>query len=151
MAIYAWDYIGLRSNFRLIPICENPVLESMITENTLTSSGAKNSETPRTMNWNALEELQVNALMKERARHLEATRQFANYKLTSLRNNFNNRRIVLERIISEAESPKLINMHTAELANARERFELKTAEIMAQIENADIHSTLIANGIISVR
>ena len=151
MAIYAWDYIGLRSNFRLIPICENPVLESMITENILTSSGAKNSETPRTMNWNALEELQVNALMKERARHLEATRQFANYKLTSLRNNFNNRRIVLERIISEAESPKLINMHTAELANARERFELKTAEIMAQIENADIHSTLIANGIISVR
>ena len=151
MAIYAWDYIGLRSNFRLVPVCENAVLETMLPEYIMTASEAEKTESRKNMDWNALEEKQVTSLMKERERHMEATRQFAKYKVESLRNNFNNRRIVLERKISESQSPKLINMHSSELATARERFELKNAEIAKQVANADIHSTLIANGIITVR
>lgn len=140
-AIYAWDYIGLRSNFRLVPVCENEVLESMLPEYIMTAAEAEKTELRVDADWNVLEVKQVAALMKERETHLETTRQFANYKLESLQNSFNNRKNVLERKISESQSQSLINMYSSELATARERFELKHTEIMKQVENADIHST----------
>ena len=42
-------------------------------------------------------------------------------------------------------------MRSAELDNAEQRYKKKVAEIESKIAQADIHTTLIANGIITVK
>ena len=41
-------------------------------------------------------------------------------------------------------------MYTSELESATETYELKVAEIRKKVDQTDIHTTLIANGILEV-
>ena len=57
----------------------------------------------------------------------------------------------MERKIAEAGDDRIATMHRFELENATQRYQQKVAEIEAKIAKADIHTTLIANGIITVK
>lgn len=151
MSIYAWDYTGVQSNFRLVAICDEPRIASELPEYIITASAVNYPSKLKGNVWDSLEEEHVRQWQEAREQHASATRQAASYKLESLKNNFRNRRIVLERKIAEAEDERIRTMHRSELENARQRFELKVSEIEAQIARADIHTTLIANGVITVK
>lgn len=75
--------------------------------------------------------------------------QFVNIGL--LKNNYQNRKLVLERLIAEATDDRIAVSRRSELENATQRYQQKVAEIEAKIAKADIHTTLIANGIITVK
>ena len=87
----------------------------------------------------------------EKAQHATSTRQIASYKLESIKNNFQNRKMVLERKIAEDDDERIATMHRVELENATQRYQQRVSEIEAKIATADIHTTLIANGVITVK
>ena len=151
MSIYAWDYVGIKSNFKLIAICQNEQIKMELPEYILTASAVNYEANVDESTWDALEEEHVSMWRQEKEKHIQSTRQIANFKLESIRNNFRNRKLVLERNIAEAIDNRIATMRKAELENATEKFEQKVAEIEAQITRADIHTTLIANGIITVK
>lgn len=151
MSIYAWNYVGIRSNFRLITICEEEKIAAELPDYILTASAVDYPTKLKKDAWDALETKHIHLWQEEKARHAQSTRQTASYKLESLKNNYHNRRLVLERKIAEDDDDRISLMHRMELENATQRFEQKTAEIEAQINRADIHTTLVANGIITVK
>lgn len=151
ISIYAWDYVGIRSNFRLVAICEEPRIAAELPEYILTATAVDYSSKLKPEAWNALEEHHVRMWQTEKAQHTESTRQVARYKLESLKNNYRNRKLVLERKIAEAGDDRIAIMHRSELENATQRYQQKVAEIEAKIAKADIHTTLIANGVITVK
>ena len=59
--------------------------------------------------------------------------------------------MVLERNIAEDDDDRIAVMHRVELENATQRYQQRVAEIEARIATADIHTTLIANGVITVK
>ena len=151
MSIYAWDYVGIRSNFKLVAICEEPRIAAELPEYILTAAAVDYSSKLKPEAWDALEEHHVRMWQAEKAQHTESTRQVARYKLESLKNNYRNRKLVLERKIAEAGDERIATMHRSELENATQRYQQKVAEIEAKIAKADIHTTLIANGVITVK
>ena len=58
---------------------------------------------------------------------------------------------MLERNIAEALDDRIAVMRRSELENATQKYNQKVAEIESQIAKADIHTTLIANGVITVK
>ena len=56
----------------------------------------------------------------------------------------------IEQQIKEAYDENIIRMKQSELENATERYEAKVASIKQQIAQSDIHTTLIANGVIRI-
>ena len=150
-SIYAWDYVGIRSNFKLVTVCENQQLSDELPEYILTANEVDYPTEINDDSWTALEEKHVAIWQTEKKKHADSTRQVASYKLESLKNNFRNRRLVLERKIAEADDERIVKMRSAELDNAEQRYKKKVAEIESQIAQADIHTTLIANGIITVK
>ena len=151
MSIYAWDYVGIRSNFKLVAICEEPRIAAELPEYILTAAAVDYSSKLKPEVWDALEEHHVQMWQAEKAQHTESTRQVARYKLESLKNNYRNRKLVLERKIAEAGDERIATMHRSELENATQRYQQKVSEIEAKIAKADIHTTLIANGVITVK
>ena len=151
MSIYAWDYVGIRSNFKLVAICEEPRIATELPEYILTASAVEYSSKLKPEAWDALEERHVQMWQVEKAQHTESTRQVARYKLESLKNNYRNRKLVLERKIADALDERIATMHRSELESATQRYQQKAAEIEAKIVKADIHTTLIANGVITVK
>lgn len=151
MSIYAWDYVGIRSNFKLVAICEEPRIAAELPEYILTAAAVDYSSKLKPEVWDALEEHHVQMWQAEKAQHTESTRQVARYKLESIKNNYRNRKLVLERKIAEAGDERIATMHRSELENATQRYQQKVSEIEAKIAKADIHTTLIANGVITVK
>ncbi len=151
MSIYAWDYVGMRSNFRLVAICEQTEIEAELPDFILTASAVNSDVKIESGVWDKLEKRHIQLWQNERERHTQNTRQIASYKLESLKNNFTNRKLVLERKIAESEDDRIKTMRRVELENATQRYKNKVAEIDAQISKADIHTTLIANGVITVK
>ena len=151
MSIYAWDYVGIRSNFKLVAICEEPRIAAELPEYILTATAVKYSSKLKPEAWGALEECHVRLWQTEKAKHTESTRQIARFKLETLKNNYQNRKLVLERLITEAIDDRIAVSRRSELENATQRYQQKIAEIEAKIAKADIHTTLIANGVITVK
>ena len=151
MSIYAWDYVGIRSNFKLVAICEEPRIAAELPEYILTAAAVDYSSKLKPEVWDALEEHHVQMWQAEKAQHTESTRQVARYKLESIKNNYRNRKLFLERKIAEAGDERIATMHRSELENATQRYQQKVSEIEAKIAKADIHTTLIANGVITVK
>ena len=150
-SIYAWDYVGIRPNFKLVTVCEKQQLSDELPEYILTANEVDYPTEISDDSWTALEEKHVALWQTEKKKHADSTRQVASYKLESLKNNFRNRRLVLERKIAEADDERIVKMRSAELDNAEQRYKKKVAEIESKIAQADIHTTLIANGIITVK
>ncbi len=151
MSIYAWNYMGIRSNFKLVTICEQAQIAAELPDYILTAVAVNYPTKLKKSAWDSLEEQHVRMWQQEKEKHAQTTRQTASYKLESLKNNYHNRKLLLERKIAEDDDERISLMHRIELENATQRFEQKIAEIEAQIGRADIHTTLIANGVITVK
>ena len=151
MSVYAWNYVGIRSNFRLMTICENEQLATELPEYILTATAVDYSTKLKKDAWKVLEEKHVHLWQEERDKHVEQTRQTASYKLESLKNNYLNRKLLLERKIAEDIDDRIALMHKTELENATVRYEQKVKEIEKQIERADILIEPVANGVVTVK
>lgn len=151
MSIYAWNYVGMRSNFKLVAICDEPHIEAELPEYILTAAAVDYPTKLKRDAWDTLEKQHIRMWQEAKAKHTQSTRQTANYKLESIKNNYKNRRLLLERKIAEDDDERISLMHRMELENATQRYEQKVTEIEAQIARADIHTTLVANGIITVK
>ena len=88
---------------------------------------------------------------EEKRVHSIAAHSVASYKIESIESSFSNRKRVLNEQIQSAYDEKIIRMRQAELENATERHQAKIEMLNNQEQQADIHITLIANGIITIQ
>ena len=86
----------------------------------------------------------------EKEKYLNDVKNTANYKLESISSNYRNRKRNLEQKIRDAFEEKILRMYQSELQNATEKYNAKVLEINDRTSRADIHTTLIANGIIEI-
>jgi len=149
-SIYAWNYVGVKPHFQLIVVCENDDVTKEFID--IIQGGIIGKEsTAFESRWNALEEKHIQMWTAERNANIEEVKLSMTYKKESLKNNFFLRKNALEQSISETYDENIRRMKRSELENATERFKEKIAGIEEQIKQADIHTTLIANGIINIR
>lgn len=149
-SIYVWNYVGVRSRFRLVAVSESDVIVDEIIEiltGGITGLPAKNDFTER---WNALEARHISMWRNELKKFKEDTTLSASYMLGSLEYSLKHKRHVIEQQIREAYDDKLLRMKQSELENIIEKYEAKATSIKRQIAQTDIHTTLIANGVISI-
>ena len=149
-AVYAWNYVGINSRFKLVTICKEEsigeelreLLQIAVTE-PLIGNISEDS-------WKGLEELQIKKWQAECIEYKKVVELSANYKLESLRNNYVSRKRALEAKISNIEDSSITRMYRAELDNTIEKYESKVAEIEKSKKQADIHVALIAKGIMHI-
>jgi hypothetical protein len=149
-SIYAWNYIGINPCFKVVPVCENNAVAAEMTEILQTATEARVLPSIDSAIWSRLEEKQIVALFVERQKHRESVSSMANYKIESIRNNYVNRKISLETQIDNAADLSMIRMYQSMLDSATESYEAKVASIKKKVGQADIHTSLIANGILTV-
>lgn len=151
MSIYAWNYVGMQSNFKLVAICEEERISEELPDYILNASAVDYEVSADSNTWDSLEEHHIKMWQEQKSAHVEATQQIATYKLESLKSNYRNQKMVHERILAETGDDRIATMHRVELEKATARYNQKASEIERQLAKADIHTTLIANGIITVK
>lgn len=149
-SVYAWNYLGLNPHFRLVTVCENDAVATELPDVLQSAEASSTSRKANQESWTSLEEKHVQMWMAEKDNYMVDVRTTATYKLESLKNSFMNRKRTLEQQIHDAVDASIIRMRSSELESATETYEKKIGRITEQASKADIHVTLIANGIITI-
>ena len=149
-SVYAWNYIGLNPCFKIVPVCENEFVAAELTDILQLGEMARTLPSISPDTWDKLEEKQIVALFTERKKHQESVNTMANYKLESIRNSYIHRKASLETQIDNALDMNMVRMYQSMLDGATESYEAKVLSIKKKAGQADIHASLIANGIVTV-
>lgn len=149
-SVYAWTYVGINPHFRLVVVCDDDVMAEELPDilQEAQSGGATVKMQPS--DWDCLEGKQVKLWSDERAIEMKEAANTSVFKIESLTNNFRNRKRSLEQKIMDTSSESIRRMYNSELESAQESYDAKVAEIRKQAMRTDIHTTLIANGILEV-
>lgn len=149
-SVYAWNYMGLNPHFRLVTVCENDAVSDELVDILQNTQTAARSASADKSTWQNLEGKHVQMWMAGKDSYLQDVKVTATFKLESLHNSFVSRKRTLEQQIHDAVDPAIIRMRQSELESATETYEKKAQKIQEQASRADIHITLIANGIITI-
>ncbi len=149
-SVYAWSYVGISPHFKLVVVCDDDVIASELPEILQESQSGATAVKIDPADWDALEKKQVKLWIDEKASEIKEAENASTFKIESLSNNFRNRKRSLEQKIQDTSSESIRRMYTSELESATESYELKVEEIRKKVGQTDIHTTLIANGILNV-
>ena len=149
-SVYAWSYVGINPHFRLVVVCDDDVIAAELPEILQEAQSGVAAVKINPSDWDALEKKQVKLWMDEKASEIKEAENTSTFKIESLSNNFRNRKRSLEQKIQDTSSESIRRMYISELESATESYELKVEEVRKKVRQTDIHTTLIANGILNV-
>lgn len=149
-SVYAWSYAGLRPHFRMAVVCDDGEIAEELPSILQEAQANMAPVTIDPSNWETLEEKHFSMWSEEKGRTVDDAAKTAAYKLGSLSNSYDIKKRSLEQRIADATDERILRMLNSELENATERYETKVAEIKQKVEQTDIHTTLIANGLLEI-
>lgn len=150
-SIYTWNYVGLSPMFRVVPICENDLIAAELTDILQEAETSDAYGTVDKAMWAGLERKHIALWQHEKETYLAGIQSTAAYKLESISSNYRNQRRTLEQKIRDAYDEKICRIYQSQLNTATEKYQIKVDEINDRASRADIHTALIANGIIEVK
>lgn len=149
--VYAWSYVGMQPKFKVVPVCDSDEIAESFTDILL---DAAVSSTQVKLNENALSILEskhVALWQAAKDAYISEVKNTANYKLESIGNNYRSRKRILEQKIRDINDEKINRMHQSELDTATENYNRKVNEINEQTQRADIHTSLVAKGVLDIK
>lgn len=150
-SVYAWSYVGINPQFRVVTVCDNDnvanELVDILQTPDLITSEINFDDNP----WEQLENKHIQMWEQEKEKYLEIVRTTANYKLESIGGNYRNRKRTLEQKIMDSFEDNIRRLYEGELSNATSAYQRKVEEIKEKTSRVDIHTVLIANGILDIK
>lgn len=148
-SVYAWQYTGYNTYTKLITVCEN---EKIAVELPFLLEDADSSESKPNgqFNWSSIENHHVSMWLEAREKHKSEIKALEAYKLESITNTFRNRIRSLEQQIKDAYDENIKRMRQSELDTVREKYSRKITEIKEIADKADVLTTLLVNGVITI-
>ncbi len=149
-SVYAWTYVGINPHFKLIVVCDDDVIASELPDILQEAQNCATIMNTNPSDWDSLEGKQVKLWQTEKASEITEAETTSIFKIESLTSNFKNRKRSLEQKVMDTSSESIRRMYNSELESAQDKYDAKVAEIKQKVAQTDIHTTLIANGILEV-
>ena len=137
--------------FRVVPICRNDLLAAELVNILQEADASTVNIAVNQHTWDDLEGMHITLWQHEKSKYLADILSTANYRLESISSNYRSQRRTLEHMIRDALDEKIRRMYQGELNSATEIYQAKVDEINDRASRADIHTSLIANGIIEIK
>ena len=149
-SVYAWNYTGMNPRFRMVVVCENDDIGEELPEILKVSQNKTESERIKSEEWDELEKKHIVIWKDEKNKAIDEAESLYRFKKESISNNYMNWKRSLEQKIRDTSSDRLQRMYASQIDNATESYEAKIAMLNKKVEQTDIHSTLIANGVLEI-
>ena len=149
-SVFSWRYTGTNPFSKLITICENSDVAHELPDILQNNPESVSEELDAVPNWDGLELLHTNEWMSAKEKYLSDAANIAMFKLESLENTHRNRVRSLEQQIHDAYDESIRRMKFGELETVEADFGKRINDIKLAQARADIHTTLLANGVIVI-
>ena len=140
----------MTTRFRLITVCEESRVAELLPKLLETAQEAPQPESERKYDWKTLEIKQMAMWDEEVSKHKSQAMEDADYKIESIGSFHRNRIRSLEERFNSTLNESMRRMYTVQREKEEDEYRKKVEEIKTAVARADIHTELLANGVVVI-
>ena len=148
--IYAWKYVGLRPDIKLIAVSDNEQVQANILAFLQYASDYAFDDGAHTAKWDTMDSIHYEKWQMTKAEYVQAVREACEYRVDQLRQNTTKRESVIRAQIAGAKDERILRMRTAQLENLKKNYAEQKRALEETIGKADIHTQPLVKGILHV-
>lgn len=148
--IYAWRYVGLRPDIRLMAISENEAVQKNVLSMLQYASEFDFNGEPYAEKWEEMDSLHYKRWQEIKAEYVRTVTEECDYRIDQLAQSFRQRELILKGMIDSATDEKIIRMRTSQLNKLTNDFEYQKKSLKETISKADIHTNLLVRGVLHI-
>ena len=149
-ALYQWRNVGIRSDDTLVAVTSDPKLDGEVMSLLEVAADAPAGASPDEAAIERLDKRHHGEWRAARANHMAENRELVQHRRQSLSTSHQARCKLLDDQIGSATNYKIRRMKHGELARANFDYENRIVELERLAESADIHATLVVEGMLRV-
>ena len=148
--IYAWNYVGLRPDIKLVAISDNAEVQKHILSIMQYASDYYEASGDYSAKWNSMDGLHYEKWKEVKAEYVQDVKAECDYRLEQLAHSTNQREAIFRDMIAKAEDEKIIRMRTSQLEKLLVDFDRQKREMDEIVSRAEIKTNLLVKGILHV-
>lgn len=148
--IYAWKYLGLRPDIKMIAISDNSEVEANILSYLHYASECNIDSERYQDKWDSMDNLHYELWQGEKTGYTKTVSDECNYRLDQIKHSYNQRTAIFRSMINASEEEKIKRMRQSQLDNLEKDYAVQTNIINETIAKADIHTNLLVKGILHI-
>ncbi|MDE7431359.1 MAG: DEAD/DEAH box helicase family protein [Lachnospiraceae bacterium] len=148
--IYAWNYVGLRPDIKLVAISDNAEVQQHILTIMQYATDYHEANGDYKTKWNSMDELHYAKWKDAKAKYVQDVKAECDYRLEQLAHSTNQREAIFRDMIEKAEDEKIIRMKTSQLEKLLLDFERQKKEMDETVARAEIKTNLLVKGFLHV-
>ena len=148
--IYAWRYVGLRPDIRLVAVSSNPAVEKNILSFIQYASEYYEDDGAHNTSWEQMDDLHYKRWQAAKTQYAADVRDECEYRLEQLTHSFHQQEAIVRGQIEAATDEKIRRMRTAQLENIVKKYNTQTRTVDETVAKVDIHTNLLVRGVLHV-
>ena len=148
--IYAWKYVGLRPDIKLIAVSNNEAVEKNILSLLQDASESMDEETSHTEQWDSMDQIHYQRWQVAKDEYTLQVRNDCEYRLEQIAHSSNQQEAVVRSQMNGATDEKIKRMKEAQLENLKKKNAEQQKMVEETIGKADIHTNLLVRGVLHV-
>ena len=148
--IYAWKYVGLRPDIKLMAISENEYVQKNILSILQYASDVGVDAPAYESKWDDMDKLHYKRWVEIKGKYTNDVKEECDYRIEQLSQSFHQRELIIRGMIQNATDEKIIRMRTSQLNKLKVDYENQEKIMQETISKADIHTNLLVKGVLHV-
>jgi len=148
--VYAWKYVGLRPDIRLIAVSNTPSVEKNVLSYIQYASEYHEENGEHNDNWDEMDDLHYERWQKAREKYTEDVRNECEYRLEQLSHSFHQQEAIIRGQVESATDEKIRRMRIAQLENVKKKYNAQIKQVDETVKKVDIHTSLLVRGVLHV-
>ena len=148
--IYAWRYVGLRPDIKLVAICENEEVQNSILQYVRFANDYPIDGGAHSANWDLMDGRHYEKWQTAKEEYARLVKEDCSYRVDQLRQTHTKREMVLRGQMESVTDEKIIRMRKSQLEKLSRDYEAQKKELEETIQKADIHTMLLVRGVLHI-
>ena len=148
--IYAWRYVGLRPDIRLVAVSDNPAVEKNILNFIQYASEYYEDDGAHQSSWDQMDDLHYKRWQASKEQYSADVRDECEYRKEQLTHSFHQQEAIVRGQIESATDDKIRRMRVAQLENITKKYNAQAKKVDEAVAKVDIHTNLLVRGVLHV-
>lgn len=148
--IYAWKYVGLRPDIKLIAVSDNDAVRDNVLNFMQYASDFTFDDASHSARWDSMDKIHYENWQAAKADYIELVKEDCDFRVEQLRQTTTKREIIIKGQIANATDERILRMRNAQLENLRKHYEEQKKVLEETIQKADIHTQPLVKGVLHV-
>ncbi len=148
--VYAWKYVGLRPDIKLVPVSDNESVRNSILSFLHYGTDYVYDASTHSAKWDSLDSIHHNDWQKAKDEYVTLVKEDCDFRIEQLRQNTTKRELIFKGQIANATDDRILRMRNSQLDNLRKQYEDQKQSLEEIVKKADIHTQPLIKGVLHI-